>query len=314
VRDLAQKQNKKIEFQILGSETELDKNMIEKISDPLKHMVRNAIDHGLETPEDRKMKGKPEIGNLFLEAYYKEGNVVIEIRDDGKGLDKNRILAKAVEKGLVDADENISEQKIFQMIFLPGFSTAHQVTDISGRGVGMDVVRQNIESLRGKIEIFSAEGQGTTFRILLPLTMAIIDGMLVTVNETYYVIPLLSIVESFKPETNIISSVEGNVEVIEYREEYIPLIRLTEALYQSQEKKPLSESILIIVESNGKKYGFQADELIGQQQIVVKSLETNYRNVSGLSGATILGDGKVALILDIEGIVKNIMHHKEHLR
>ncbi len=312
VRDLAQKQNKKIDFQILGSETELDKNMIEKISDPLKHMVRNAIDHGLETSEKRKQRGKPEEGHLFLEAYYKEGNVVIEIRDDGNGIDKTKVLAKALEKGLVGDDENLTEQQIFQLIFAPGFSTAQEVSDISGRGVGMDVVRQNIDNLRGKIEIFSTTGKGTTFRILLPLTMAIIDGMLVCVSQSYYVVPLLSIVESFKPEKDLISSVEGNVEVIEYRDEYIPLIRLSEALYQSKHKKPLTDSILVIVESNGKKYGFQADELIGQQQIVVKSLDTNYQNVGGLSGATILGDGKVALILDIEGIVKNVMQQKEH--
>ncbi|HCL56910.1 MAG TPA: chemotaxis protein CheA [Spirochaetia bacterium] len=310
VRELAKKQNKKIELEIIGAETELDKNMIELISDPLKHMVRNSIDHGLETPEERKASGKKETGTLILEAYYKEGNVIIEVRDDGKGLDKTRILAKALEKELIHSDQNLSENEIFNLIFQPGFSTAEQVTDLSGRGVGMDVVKQNIEKLRGRIEIESEDGKGARFKIILPLTMAIIDGMLVKTNNTYYVIPLLSIVESFKPEKDIVSSVEGNVEVIEYRNEYIPLVRLNEILYSVKESKNFQDTIIIIVETNGKKYGFQIDELIGQQQIVVKSLEANYKNIEGLAGATILGDGRVALILDIEGVVKNAMNYR----
>lgn len=304
VRDLAQAQGKKINLKIVGSETELDKNMIEKISDPLKHMVRNACDHGIETTVQRKKDGKPETGTLLLEAYYREGSVVIKVQDDGKGLSKEKLLQKATEKGIIEEGMHLSDDDIYQLIFHPGFSTADKITDISGRGVGMDVVKQNIESLRGKVEISSVEGEGTTFLIFLPLTMAIIDGMLIKLNDTFYVIPLLSIIESFKPESEILNSVEGNVEVIEFRNDYIPLVRLGDSLYQQGERKRLQDSILIIVESNGKKYGFQADELIGQQQVVVKSLESNYRNVEGLSGATILGDGKVAFILDIEGIVR----------
>lgn len=312
VRDLAQKESKKVNLKIIGSETELDKNMIEQISDPLKHMMRNAIGHGIETTAERLAAGKPEEGNLVLEAYNKEGNIVIEIRDDGRGLNKNKIMGKAVEKKIIPQDVNLSEKEIFQIIFAPGFSTASEITEVSGRGVGMDVVKQNIEKLKGKVEIQSEEGKGTTFKIILPLTMAIIDGMLVKIKDDYYVFPLLAIVESFKPENNVINSVEGNIEVIEYRNDYIPLIRLANTFFpQIKEKKALPDSILIVVESAGKKYAFQADELVGQQQIVVKSLEKNFTNIEGISGATILGDGKIALILDIEGIVQQLMNSKE---
>lgn len=304
VRDLAIEQGKDIELNIKGKETELDKTLIELINDPLKHMIRNSVDHGIETKEERKATNKPITGIITLNAYHEAGNIVIEVSDDGKGLKKEEILEKAREKGLIGKDKEISEEEIYKLIFLPGFSTTETVSEISGRGVGMDVVRNNISKLRGNIEIYSKEGEGTTFKVILPLTLAIIDGMLVKVGEELYIIPLLSIVESIRPKKSEVKNVNVESEVVNIRGEYVPLIRLYELFGIETEYKEPSEALVVIVSSGKNKVCMLVDDIIGQQQAVIKSLEENYKEIKGLSGATILGDGKVAMILDINAIVK----------
>ena len=303
VHDLSQKLGKQINFEMSGEQTELDKTVMEKIGDPLVHLVRNSIDHGIEPPEVRRQRGKPEMGSVRLNAFHKGGNIVIEISDDGAGLNKERILEKAREKGLIEEDCQPSEEKIYELLFQPGFSTAETVSDISGRGVGMDVVRRNIRELGGNIDVTSSEGQGTTFTIRLPLTLAILDGQLVRIGRETYIIPLISIIESLLIVPGNINSIASKSEVYKLRDEYIPIIRTHELFGTRADSDNIEEGLLVVIEGDGQKAGLYVDELLGQQQVVIKSLETNYQKVEGISGATILGDGTVALILDVEGLI-----------
>jgi len=304
VRDLSQQLGKKIELKMTGETTELDKTVMEKIGDPLVHLVRNSLDHGLEKPEVRRAAGKSETGTLHLNAYHQSGNIVIEIIDDGAGLPKDKILKKAKERGLIGDERNLPDEKIYELIFMPGFSTAEKVTDVSGRGVGMDVVRKNIKSLGGTVEIASKEGQGTTITIRLPLTLAILDGQSVRIGDENYIIPLVSIVESIKIREDMVNIVAGKAEVIRLRDEYMPVLRLYQIFGTEPRTTDLLEGLLVVVEGEGMKTGLFVDELLGQQQVVIKSLETNFKRVDSISGATILGDGTVALILDIPGLIK----------
>lgn len=309
VRDTSSEKGKDIKLNILGKKTELDKTIIELIGDPLKHMIRNSIDHGLETREERLNIGKNESGTITLNAYHESGNIVIEVVDDGRGLNKEKILTKAREKGLVQGDRELSNDEIYQLIFLPGFSTVDQVSEISGRGVGMDVVKNNITKLRGSVEIHTKEGEGTTFKIILPLTLAIIDGMLVKVGEELYVIPLLSIVESIRPKASEVQHVNVESEVVSVRGEYIPLIRLYELFSVKTDYTDPSKALVVIVNVGKNKACLLVDDIIGQQQAVIKSLEENYKAMKGISGATILGDGMVAMILDVPAIIKMVTNN-----
>ena len=303
VHDLSDKSGKKVELKLSGEQTELDKTVMEKIGDPLVHLVRNSLDHGLETPEVRLAAGKDETGILQLNAYHQGGNIIIEIIDDGAGLNEEKIFSKAVEKGLVEADSELSPDKIHELIFLPGFSTADVVSDISGRGVGMDVVRSNITGLGGSVEIKSKRGEGSTFTIRLPLTLAIMDGQTIRVANENYIIPLISIIETLEVKESDMKYVSGKGELYPLRDEYVPVIRLYDIFNLQPTTTDLEEGLLVIVEGEGQKIGLFIDDLLGQQQVVIKSLETNYRKVVGLSGATILGDGTVALILDVPGLM-----------
>ncbi len=302
VRDLAMAQDKRIELQIDGKQTELDKNIIEKIGDPLKHMVRNAVDHGIETPQQRRLAGKPEVGTMTLSAYHQAGNIVIEITDDGKGLDAKAIAAKAIREGVIPENHSLSDQQLFGLIFHPGLSTAEQVTDVSGRGVGMDVVKRNIESLRGRIDIDSTPGKGTTFQIHLPLTLAIIEGMAISVAGQIYLVPLLSITESIHPDPDDFESVSGRNEWVTLRGEALPLIRLDELLGLPPGEE--TDQLVIVVESAGRRYGLLVDDILGQQQVVIKPIEQNYRQVDGVAGASVLVGGQVAMVLDVGGLVR----------
>lgn len=303
-RDLSHKSGKNINFSTSGDETELDRSIVDKISDPLIHMVRNSIDHGIESEQDRIKSGKNPVGSLELRAFHQAGNIVIEISDDGKGLDKERIVAKAIEKGIIEKDQELSEDEIFKMIFHAGFSTAQKVTSVSGRGVGMDVVRKNIELLNGKIEIHSVQGKGTTFTIRLPLTLAIIDGQVVKVGCERYIIPINSIVNSFRPVSEQISTVQNRAEMVMIRGELLPLVRLYELFRCVPSTENPAESLLVIVENNSKKYCLLVDELLDQQQVVIKNLGDGLGKIKGVSGGAIMGDGKVSLILDIPGIAE----------
>ncbi|MCG9596377.1 chemotaxis protein CheA [Vibrio sp. Isolate25] len=309
VRDLSNRLEKQVDLQIQGEQTELDKTVLERIVDPLVHLVRNGIDHGIEQPQTRLERGKPEQGVIKLNAYHQGGAIVIEIKDDGAGLDCDKLWNKATEKGVLAPDarrEDISDKQIMNLIFAPGFSTAEEVSDISGRGVGMDVVRRNIEELGGHIEVESELGVGSCFTINLPLTLAILDGQLVKVGGEVYVIPLLTIVESIQIDTSCIKLASGGIELYRLREENIPILRLQEELEMGK-SGALDERILCFVEAAGNRVGLLLDELLDQQQVVIKSLESNYSKVSGISGATILGDGSVSLILDIQGLITNFL-------
>lgn len=303
VHDLSQKMDKKIELKMTGEQTELDKTVMEKIGDPLVHLVRNSLDHGIESPEIRLAAGKDEVGTINLNAYHQGGFIIIEIIDDGAGLPKDKLLAKAIEKGLVSANENLPDEKIYDLIFHPGFSTADEVSDISGRGVGMDVVRKNIKELGGNVDVSTEPGKGTKFTIRLPLTLAILDGQLIRVGSETYIIPLVSIIESLEIQTDNINSIAGTTEVYKMRDEYIPLVRLYEVFDVQPQTTRLQDCLLVVVEGDGGKAGILVDDLLSQQQVVIKSLETNYRRLQGISGATILGDGTVALILDMSGLL-----------
>jgi two-component system chemotaxis sensor kinase CheA len=303
VRDLGQRLGKKIELRMTGDTTELDKTVLEKIGDPLVHLVRNSIDHGIEMPEARVAAGKSASGTIELNAYHKGGSVVVEVSDDGGGLKRDRILAKARERGLVAADEELSEDRIFNLIFAPGFSTADVVSDVSGRGVGMDVVKRNINELGGHVQIFSTPGKGSMVRIRLPLTLAILDGQLARVGSEVYVVPIVSIVETIQVRRELVSSIASQAEVFRLRDDYLPIVRLYELFGIQPEHTELLDGLLMIVEADGKRVGLFVDELMSQQQVVIKSLETNFRPVTGLAGATMLGDGRVALILDIPGVI-----------
>lgn len=303
VRDLASKLGKHIDLVVDGEHTELDKGLIEKLTDPLTHIVRNSIDHGIEMPEQRTAAGKNVRGKVQLRAFHRGGNIVIEVIDDGRGLNREKILTKARERGLpVHSDMNDTE--VWQLIFEPGFSTAEVVTDVSGRGVGMDVVRRNIAAMSGRVEIESWEGQGSRIAIRLPLTLAILDGMLVSVGDETYVVPLASIVESLQPDAGSISTVAGRGRVIRVRGEFIPLVALHELLNTPSHCGDVSESIVVLLEAATGTFALQVDALAGQSQVVIKSLESNYRRVAGFTGATILGSGRVAMILDVDGLLR----------
>jgi len=306
VRDLGQNLGKEIRLEMLGEQTELDKTVMEKIGDPLVHLVRNAVDHGIESPNEREAKGKPRAGTITLNAYHQGGNVVIEIGDNGKGLDKPVIVEKAVQKGLVTEAEAaiFSDEQAFDLIFQPGFSTAKAVSDVSGRGVGMDVVKRNIQALNGSVEIRSEKDIGSKITIRLPLTLAILDGQLVRVGTNTYIFPLVSIVESLQCRKDRISRVAGGCDVFKLRGDYVPIIELHKTFSVAPDSDDLDQSLLVVVECDGEKVGVVVDELLAQQQVVIKSLEQNYHRVDGVSGATILGDGTVALIIDIIGVVK----------
>jgi two-component system chemotaxis sensor kinase CheA len=303
VRDLGQRLGKKIELRVVGDSTELDKTVLEKIGDPLVHLVRNSIDHGIESPETRLAAGKSAHGVIELNAYHKGGNVVVEVSDDGGGLKRDRILAKARERGLVGADEELSEDRIFNLIFAPGFSTADVVSDVSGRGVGMDVVKRNINELGGHVQISSTPGKGSMVRIRLPLTLAILDGQLARVGNEVYVVPIVSIVETIQVKREQVNSIASRAQVFRLRDDYLPIVRLYDLFGVEPEHTDLLDGLLMIVEADGKRVGLFVDELMSQQQVVIKSLESNFRPVTGLAGATMLGDGRVALILDIPGVI-----------
>jgi two-component system, chemotaxis family, sensor kinase CheA len=298
LRDLAAKLGKQVELKTTGEATELDKGLIEKITDPLTHLVRNSVDHGIEKPEDRIAKGKSAHGTITLSAQHQGSSIVIEVRDDGRGLNRDKILAKARSSGIPVSD-NMPDSEVWQLIFAPGFSTAEVVTDVSGRGVGMDVVKRNILSLGGTVELDSAEGYGTRVSVRLPLTLAIMDGMSVGVGEEVYILPLASVVETFQADESRIKTLAGLGRVVQVREEYLPVRPLDEMFDVPRFEWGSNSSIMVIVEAEDKRVALVVDELIGQHQVVVKNLEANYRKVNGVSGATILGDGRVALILDV---------------
>lgn len=312
VRDLSRQLGKKVELKLSGEQTELDKTVLEKIGDPLVHLVRNALDHGLETPEQRRIAGKPETGTITLHAYHQGGNIMIEIKDDGRGLNRQKIRAKAISNNIIGENDTLSDDQIQDLIFRPGFSTAEKVTDVSGRGVGMDVVRRNINELNGSIEVRSEEGMGSAFTIRLPLTLAILDGQLIQVGDQIYIVPLVSIVESLQPRLTLINRVAGGCDVFRLRNEYIPIIHLAEIFGIRPRNDNLEKSLLVVVETGSSKVALVVDDLLGQQQVVIKSMETNYRKVEGVSGATILGDGTVSLILDITDLVQMAGVHQQH--
>ena len=301
VRDLASKLGKQIDLTQIGSSTELDKSLIERIIDPLTHLVRNSLDHGIESPENRIAAGKSPVGNLTLSAEHQGGNICIEVIDDGAGLNRERILAKAMSQGMA-VNENMTDEEVGMLIFAPGFSTAEQVTDVSGRGVGMDVVKRNIQEMGGHVEIKSKQGSGTTIRILLPLTLAILDGMSVKVAGEVFILPLNAVMESLQPSDEDLHPLAGGERVLEVRGEYLPLVELWKVFEVDGAKTEATQGIVVILQSAGRRYALLVDQLIGQHQVVVKNLESNYRKVPGISAATILGDGSVALIVDVSAL------------
>jgi two-component system chemotaxis sensor kinase CheA len=302
VRDISLQLGKQVQLELSGENTELDKTVMEKISDPMVHLIRNALDHGIEMPEVRKAAGKPELGTIALNAFHQGGSIVIEMRDDGGGIDTERLLAKARGNGLVGESELLTQDQKLELLFAPGLSTSEQVSDLSGRGVGMDVVRRNIQELNGSVEVSTEIGKGSKFRIRLPLTLAILDGQLVTVADQTYIFPLVSISESLQIDGARVNNLAGGSDVYSLREEYIPILRLDRLFGLRQGDAVLDGSLLVVIESEGQKIGVVVDELLAQQQVVIKSLEDNYIRVLGVSGATILGDGNVAMILDAVGL------------
>ena len=309
VRDVARKLNKNVNFITEGEDTEIDRNLVDIINDPLLHMVRNAVDHGIETPEERRAAGKPEQGTVKIAAYHSAGSVVVEISDDGKGLDRDALIAKGKERGLIsnapDFDErSLSDREVYNMIFEPGFSTAKVVTDVSGRGVGMDVVKKNIELLRGQVEIKSELGRGSVFRMSLPLTLAIIDGMVIHVGRETYVIPTISIIRSVKPAPGDVSSVFQQGEMLLLQGNLIPLYRMSQIYGIQDAADDLDQAVVVVVEDGERKAGLVIDELVGRQQVVIKSLGESMRDIPGISGGAILPDGRVGLILDVGGLLR----------
>jgi two-component system chemotaxis sensor kinase CheA len=298
-RDLAAAVGKKVTLEMHGEETELDKTVMEKISDPLAHLIRNAIDHGLELPHGRQAAGKPEAGSVRLEAYQQGGNIYIEVADDGRGLDRDRIVDKAIRDGLIAPNQRLSDDEAFALIFRPGFSTVEHVTEISGRGVGMDVVKRNLESLGGSITIRSEAGRGARFRIKLPLTVAILDGQLVRVADQVYVLPLTALLESMRPASGSLHTIAGGGDVVMLRGQALPLLKLHRLFDVATPITDPIRGLVMIVEYEDRQAAILVDEVLGQQQVVIKSLETNFKKVEGVSGATILGDGRVALLLDV---------------
>jgi two-component system chemotaxis sensor kinase CheA len=304
VRDLSQRLNKQVDLKMTGEQTELDKTVLEKIGDPLVHLVRNSVDHGVEMPEVRTANGKSATGTVYLEAYHKGGNITVEVGDDGGGLNKEKIVAKARSRGLIGPNDVLNDDQIHELVFMAGFSTADQTTDISGRGVGMDVVRRNIKELGGMIEVRSELGKGSRFIITLPLTLAIVDGQSVSVGSETYIVPLITIIESLQLKPGMVNRVAGHGEVFWFRDAYVPVVRLYEVFGVKPRSSQLHEGLIMVVEGEGRRVGLFVDDLLGQQQVVIKSLETNFRRVEGVSGATILGDGQVALILDVSGLIR----------
>uniref|UniRef100_UPI0028ACA643 chemotaxis protein CheA n=2 Tax=Diaphorobacter nitroreducens TaxID=164759 RepID=UPI0028ACA643 len=307
LRDLAGKLGKKVDFVTHGEATELDKSLVEKITDPLTHLVRNSCDHGIEMPADRLAAGKPEHGTITLSASHQGGSIVIEVRDDGKGMSREKILKKARERGL-DVSDAMPDSEVWNLIFAPGFSTADVVTDVSGRGVGMDVVKRNITALGGSVEIDSAEGYGMRVSVRLPLTLAIMDGMSVGVSDEVYILPLSSVVESFQVNGGEVNTVAQGSQLVKVRDEYMPVVALEKIFQVPRSDANSTSSIMVVVEADGSRVAVLVDELLGQHQVVVKNLETNYRKVPNVSGATILGDGTVALILDTAALVRRARH------
>lgn len=313
VRDTGNALGKNVELRLVGEGTELDKTVLEKIGDPLVHLVRNSLDHGLEMPEERAAAGKPETGVLELNAFHEGGNIVIQVIDDGAGINKERVLAKARERGLVGAEEILSDDRINNLIFMPGFSTVDVVSDLSGRGVGMDVVRRNIADLGGNVSVQSETGIGSTFTIRLPLTLAILDGQLIRVGNQSYVISLVSMVETIQTRTEKVNSIAGQTELFRLRDEYLPIVRLHDLFGIDADSTNIDDGLLVVVEANGQRVGIFVDDLLEQQQVVIKSLETNYRQMQGISGATILGDGTVALIVDVQGLIQLFLQRNGEL-
>ncbi len=304
VHDLERKLGKRVKLELHGEHTELDKTVLEKIGDPLVHLVRNAIDHGLESPERRRAAGKSETGTLKLDAYHEGSNIVVQISDDGAGLNREAIIAKALHSGLINASQELGDAEVAELIFQPGFSTAAQATDLSGRGVGMDVVRRNVRDLGGSVSVRSVSGKGSTFTIALPLTLAIIDGLVTAVGGERYIVPLISIVESLRLRSDAVRRIAGGGEVFHFRDAYLPILRLHQAFACGDAVTDIERGIVVVVEEDGRRVGLLVDDLLGQQQAVVKSLEAHYRRVHGVSGATILSDGSVALIVDVGGVVR----------
>jgi two-component system chemotaxis sensor kinase CheA len=304
VRDLACKAGKEIRLVTEGEETEIDRTMVETLNDPLIHMIRNAVDHGLERPEDRERAGKPAVGTITLRAYHASGNVVIELQDDGNGLDREKIVARAFERGVLQADEDLTDADMFDLIFRPGFSTAQSVTDISGRGVGMDVVKTRIESLRGHVGVASRPGGGATFTLRVPLTMAIADAMLVRVGSQRYLLPTIRIQQSFRPEASSLSSAfDRHGWMVMVRGELLPIFRLSEIFGVPDAVADPREGLLILLEGKGRRCALMVDEILGQQQVVIKSLGPALGKIPGVAGSAILGDGRVGLILDVGGLL-----------
>ncbi|MCL4842208.1 MAG: chemotaxis protein CheA [Bryobacteraceae bacterium] len=302
VRDLARKSGKQAELDLFGEDVELDRSIVEEIADPLVHMLRNSMDHGLEGPEERVAAGKPPVGRVRLSAWHQAGQIVIEIRDDGRGLNRDRILEKARNRGLIGIDEALSDSEVWQLIFHPGFSTAEKVTDVSGRGVGMDVVRRHVEKLRGRVEIDTTPGAGTVFLVKVPLTLAIIDGLVVHVGEDRFIVPIYSVREIFKPAPESIFTVEGRGEMALVRERLLPVVRLARRLGVPGETAASGEGLMIVGESEGMQFCLQVDRLAGKQEVVIKSLGETFRRVRGIAGGAILGDGRVGLILDMAAL------------
>ncbi len=303
IRDLAQRSGKSVVLVTAGEDTEIDRNMVEGINDPLVHMIRNSVDHGIESAEERRELGKPVVGTLTLRAYHSAGNVVIEVQDDGRGLDRDKILAKAIEKDVIQSGRNMSDSEIYQLIFRAGFSTAEKVTDVSGRGVGMDVVKRGIEALRGRVGVTSAVGEGTTITLQFPLTMAIVDAMLIVAGNEKYLLPTMSIQQSFHPDASDINTLVGRGEMVKFRDGLVPIVRLHEVLDIESATDRIEDGILIVVEVPGSRYALLVDRILGQQQVVIKSLGPVVGQVSGISGGAILGDGQVGLILDAKGVL-----------
>jgi two-component system chemotaxis sensor kinase CheA len=313
VRDLSRRNGKQVNLELSGESTELDKSIAEELGDPLLHMIRNALDHGIETPDERLATGKPPMALLRIAAQHQSGQIVISISDDGRGLDTKRIFNKAVQNGLVDANASMTEDEIFHLIFAPGFSTAEKITDISGRGVGMDVVRQHVQTLRGRIGIESELGKGTTFSIYLPLTLAIIEGLVIVVGTHRYIVPLFSVREMFRPTQEMLFSVQGKDEMILMRGNLLPILRLHKRFNIEPRTEDICQGLLVVCEFAGKFFCLFVDDLLGRQEVVVKSLDEAFKNVRGLTGSAILGDGRIGLILDVEGIYQSSSIGKESM-
>jgi two-component system chemotaxis sensor kinase CheA len=304
VRDLSRKTGKVVELETSGEETVVDKNIAEELSDPLLHMVRNSLDHGIESPADRKAAGKNPTARVRLAAYHQAGQIVIEISDDGRGLDKAKILGKARQRGLIQDGAHLSENDIFHLIFEPGFSTADQISDISGRGVGMDVVRKNVQKLRGRIDIKSVSGKGATFILSLPLTLAIIDGLVVNIGGYRYIVPIFDVKEMIRPTEDMLSSVQGRDEMALIRGRLLPIVRLSQRFGVKAKSDNICDGLLVVAECEGKQFCLLVDDLVGKQEVVIKSLGETLKNITGIAGCAILGDGRVGLILDMHGIFR----------